>query len=147
MMEQREKTEIKRVHDNDKYVVTRTFVDEMNGKRLVQIHKDIQEAIKMHEEQIRAIPKDAEKKIEELTKSLNLLRDRKDAFGEFADKIAPEEAEQDVEPVGGDAPQEKEVCSDGSEPGQDSPDVPSEGEEVKNGEDESGSETDQQGSA
>ena len=63
MGEQTEIIEVKRVHDNDKYVITRKIVEDVNGDELIKIYEDINKAEADIRKQLNEIPKQSEERV------------------------------------------------------------------------------------
>ena len=78
---------IQRLHDNDKYIITRVIKEEINGETLVKICKDIKAGIIAKQAELEQIPKDAEKKTENISLDLKRLNDRYSEFEKFAKNL------------------------------------------------------------
>lgn len=96
MGDQVETIEVRRVHDNDKYIITRKIVEEATGAELVKIYVDIDKAYVDSLKQLNEIPKQVQERTKMLEASLETLKERKAAFAPYASKLGavkPEEPE------------------------------------------------------
>lgn len=95
MGDQIETIEIRRVHDNDKYIITRKIVEDVSGAELVKVYNDIDKAFAETQKQLVEIPKQVAERTKALSASLETLKIRRMAFEEHASKLGavkPEDA-------------------------------------------------------
>lgn len=91
MGESKETLSIKQVHDNDKYIVTRTIVEEMNGQELLKVYDDLTNAATEAQKNLTDVPKQAEERTKVFQNTFNMLTDRKNVFEVYALKLRSEE--------------------------------------------------------
>ena len=92
-----EKLEVKKVHDNNKYLLSHKVVQEVDGDKLVQIYQDITKAVTQCEADIEKNKKDmieAPKQLkanqEKLEADLKLLKERQEEFSKYAKGLVRE---------------------------------------------------------
>ena len=95
--EMKEELTIRRVHDNDLWIVKRITTEEVGKKELLSIKEEIKKAIKDNENQEMDISKKLEKKMEAIQKDLSLLRARLVVFEEHTKKFDTEVPEKEIE--------------------------------------------------
>jgi len=83
----KEELEIKQVHDNDKYVVTRKIIEELNGEELKKIYEEIKKANEDAKKQVNEVPKQAEERVKYFKEQIEVLDKREEQFAKFVDKI------------------------------------------------------------
>jgi len=87
-MERKETFEVKQVHDNDKYIVKQTFVEEMDGKTLMRNFHQIAKASREMQQQLNDIPVQVKSRTETFEKELGILKARMDKIMPFTKKLA-----------------------------------------------------------
>jgi len=83
MANMKETIDIKQVHDNNKYIVTRKTVEELNGQELLKIYNDINDALKNTNQQLSDLPKQYDQRFEFLGKEKKMLDERKEVFEKY----------------------------------------------------------------
>ena len=87
--------EIKQVHDNDKYIVTRKTVEELTGADLVKIYEDMEKAHENIKIQKKDLSGQYDKRKEFLENEDKMLTSRKASFYRFVNKIKQTEKPKD----------------------------------------------------
>jgi hypothetical protein len=85
----KESIEVRRCHDNDKYIIKRVLVEEVNGKQVCSIYDEIEKAIIDTQSQLDDIPKQVVIREKSLRKQLEELLTRKEGFESHARKLKP----------------------------------------------------------
>ena len=90
-----ERLEIRQVHDNDKYIVTRTIVEEMDGKTLAGIYDQILKGIGETNHQLNDVPKQTAERMKGLKYQLETLNQRVVEFAKHVKTVNDEEKAQE----------------------------------------------------
>lgn len=84
---QKETIEIKQVHDNDKYIIKREIIEEVNGKEILKIYEDIEKGLEEARIQLDDLPEQIKKRTEVLQGDFDTLVERRDTFKKHAEKL------------------------------------------------------------
>lgn len=81
MSEIKETVEVRQVHDNDKFIIKRIIVEEVDGEGLQKIYDEVSKALDNAEQQLKDWPGVAEKRMNDLMSQTNMLKERLTSFG------------------------------------------------------------------
>ena len=93
---QNESIEVKQVHDNDKYIIKRVIIEEVNGEELLKIYGDIEKALNESVKQLGEIPKQVKEREKLLESQVNTLKSRIEKFERYAVKLGHEKEKEEL---------------------------------------------------
>jgi len=97
MGEEKESRRVRRLNA-DKFLITRTLEDETTKENILKIHDEITKALDDAKKNLELIPTQVEERTKILSKDIDTLSRRLEAFRPFAERIREEEPKPEEAP-------------------------------------------------
>jgi hypothetical protein len=87
LMERKQTVAVKKVHDNDKYIVTTTIFEEMNGAELLSIYGKVIDEQANTKQMLTDMPKQAKAREEYLQKNMDVITTSAEALAPWCEPM------------------------------------------------------------